>query len=94
VAFLAGLDAPVAVPRLRDRLHPLLARYGPSAVPALEAAIERGESLHSAVTALDPLVLDAQELARFGEPETITFNVNDRDDLAAAERLVAVASPR
>ncbi|HKH13427.1 MAG TPA: molybdenum cofactor guanylyltransferase [Solirubrobacterales bacterium] len=94
IAALAALDAHAAVPRVRGRMHPLLARYGPSVIPALEAAIEREAPLHEAVAALDPLVLGAGELARFGEPERITFNVNDRDDLAAAERLVAVAPSR
>jgi molybdenum cofactor guanylyltransferase len=94
LASLAGLDVAVAVTRVRDRLQPLLARYGPSAGPALEEAIERGRPLHEAVAALEPLVLEAGDLARFGDPERIAFNVNNRDDLAAAERLMAVPSNR
>jgi molybdopterin-guanine dinucleotide biosynthesis protein A len=94
LAFLAGLDVPTAIPRISGRLQPLLARYEPSAGPTLEEAIERGRPLHEAVAALDPLVLEAGDLARFGDPERIAFNVNDRDDLAAAERLMAVPSNR
>jgi molybdopterin-guanine dinucleotide biosynthesis protein A len=94
LAFLAGLDVPAAVPRISGRLQPLLARYEPSAAPALEEAIERSRPLHEAVAALDPLVLEAGHLARFGDPERIAFNVNDRDDLAVAERLMAVPSNR
>jgi molybdenum cofactor guanylyltransferase len=94
VAFLAGLDVPAAVPRIGGRLQPLLARYEPSAAPALEEAIECGRPLHEAVAALDPLIVETGDLARFGDPERIAFNVNDRDDLAAAERLMAVPSNR
>jgi len=94
VAWLAGLDAPVALPGARGRPQPLLARYGLSLAPTLEAAIERGESLHKAIGAVHPLIIDVEELTRFGEPDHITFNVNDREDLAAAERLMAVAPNR
>lgn len=93
VAFLAGLDVPVAAPRWRGRLQPLLARYGPSVAPALEKAIREAAPLQETVTALDPVIVDEAELARFGDPERLTFNVNDRDDLAAAERLLASAAP-
>jgi molybdopterin-guanine dinucleotide biosynthesis protein A len=92
VAFIAGLDAPVAVPRVQDRLQPLLARYDRSAIPALEDAVRCGEPLHQAVRAMAPRIVEEDELARFGEPEGITFNVNDTDELVAAQRLVAVAS--
>jgi molybdenum cofactor guanylyltransferase len=91
VDFLAGLDAGVALPRVAGRLEPLLARYTPDAIPALESAIDGGEPLHRAVAALDPVVLEEEDLACFAEPERIAFNVNDRDDLAAAERLLAAA---
>jgi len=94
VAFLAGLDAQAALPSVASRFQPLLARYAPSAHAVLEAAIERGEPLRDAIGALDPLILRDEDLARFGEPERIVFNVNDRDDLAAAERLMAVAHSR
>jgi len=94
VAFLAALDAQAALACVAGRFQPLLARYAPSAHAVLEAAIERGEPLRDAIGALDPLILRDVDLARFGEPERIAFNVNDRDDLAAAERLMAVAHSR
>lgn len=93
-AHLAGLDVDAAVPRAGGRLQPLLARYEPSVVPALETAVARAESLRRAVARLEPRILDAVELARFGDLERMTFNVNDRDDLAAAERLMATAPSR
>jgi molybdenum cofactor guanylyltransferase len=94
VAHLAALDAPAAVPSVAGRLQPLLARYTALANPVLEAAVERGESLRDAIRALDPPILRDGDLARFGEPERIAFNVNDRDDLAEAERLMAIAHSR
>ena len=83
-----------AVPTLGGRLQPLLARYALSAAARLEGAVERRERLRYAVRALDPLVLGPDELAGFGNPEWIAFNVNDERDLAAAERLIAPAPSR
>jgi len=91
---LAQLDSRLAVPMLGGRTQPLLARYEPGVVPALERAVERGEPLSEAVAALDPLVLGPDELAGFGDPGWIAFNINDRDDLATAEQLVAPAPSR
>ncbi len=93
LALLAGLGVPVAAAGADGRLQPLLARYEPSVVPALQTAIAGAESLRGAVARLDPLILGATELARFGDPRRITFNVNDRADLAAAERLLAAGAP-
>jgi molybdenum cofactor guanylyltransferase len=94
LAFLAGLDAPAAVPRVRGQLQPLLARYAPSTAPALEQAIERGASLRETMRALGPLVVEGEGLARFGDAERMTFNVNDPHDLATAERFVGVVPSR
>ena len=94
LAVLAQLPARAAVPTLGGRPQPLLARYGPSAAARLERAVERRERLREAVGALDPMVLGRDELAGFGDPEWIAFNVNDRRDLAIAERLVAPAPSR
>jgi molybdopterin-guanine dinucleotide biosynthesis protein A len=91
---LAQLPGRAAVPTLGGRLQPLLARYEPSAAVRLERAVERRERLGDAVRALDPLVLGPDELVGFGNPEWIAFNVNDRRDLAAAERLIAPAPIR
>jgi len=91
VELLAGVEARVALPRVGGRLEPLLARYTPEAAPALERAIDDGAPLHEAVAALDPVVLEEEDLTGFGEPRRITFNVNDRDDLATVERLLASA---
>jgi molybdopterin-guanine dinucleotide biosynthesis protein A len=92
VSFLAELDAPVAVPRISGRLQPLLARYSPGIEPVLESAIERGEPLRDTVAALDPMVVEEERIAGFGDPDRIAFNVNGRGDLDRARRLLAVAT--
>jgi len=88
LSVLGQLDAPIAVPMLDGAPQPLLARYGPGVIPALERAIERGEPLRATVSALEPLVLGPGELVGLGEPRRIAFNVNDRRDLAEAVRLM------
>ena len=91
---LSQLPARAAFPTLGGRPQPLLARYAPTVAARLERAVERRERLRDAVRALDPLVLGSDELAGFGKPEWIAFNVNDERDLAAAERLIAPAPSR
>src|SRR5581483_7289643 len=81
IRFLAGLGAAVVVPRVRGRLEPLLARYSPAAIPALEAALARGAALQEAIDGPDTAVIDEGELARFGEPGRMTSSVNDRAEL-------------
>jgi molybdopterin-guanine dinucleotide biosynthesis protein A len=89
IRFLAGLEATVAVPRVGGRLEPLLARYSTPAIPALEAAIAGRYALAEAIEGRDTVVVDEQELARFGDPARMTSNVNDRAELASAERRLA-----
>jgi molybdopterin-guanine dinucleotide biosynthesis protein A len=93
VAWLAAVDAPAAIPRVGGRLHPLLARYTPTVELALETAVREATPLQETAAGLRPLIVERGGLSRFGDPERITFNVNDRDDLAAAERLMSVAAP-
>ena len=85
--WLASLEDPLAVPRAQGRLQPLLARYGPSLLEPLEAALGDGRPLGETVAALAPREIDERELGRFGAPELLLFNVNTPADLEAAERL-------
>jgi molybdopterin-guanine dinucleotide biosynthesis protein A len=91
LSVLAQVPARMAVVMVDGRLQPLLARYEPSVAAALECAAERGEPLRDTIQGLGPAVLGPDELAGFGDPNWIAFNVNDRDDLAAAKRLMAPA---
>lgn len=88
VELLAEAREPLVVPTLDGRPQPLLARYEPSLLPRLETALEREEPLTRTVEALGPRLLGEEELARFGEPRRLLFNVNGPDDLRAAEALL------
>lgn len=88
LAALAAAEEPLVVPELGGETHPLLARYGPELLPELEAALAREEPLRRTVESLAPRLLGEQELARFGDPELLLFNVNDEADLERAEELL------
>jgi molybdenum cofactor guanylyltransferase len=94
VSVLAQLTARIALVKVDGRTQPLLACYEPGVAAGLERAAERDEPLREAIDALDPLVLGPDELAGFGDPNWIVFNVNDPGDLATAERLMAPAPSR
>jgi molybdopterin-guanine dinucleotide biosynthesis protein A len=89
IELLAEAHEPLMVPVLDGRLHPLLARYEPSLLPQLEAALEREGPLTRTVEALGPRLLAEDELVRFGDPRRLLFNVNNPDDLSEAEALLA-----
>lgn len=89
IAWLAAADEETVVCQVDGFVQPLLARYRTSVTASLAEALERGDSMRDAVMALDPRVVGEDELSRFGDPERIAFNVNDPDDLAWAETLLA-----
>lgn len=71
-------------------IEPLCAGYGPGASQAIRDAIARGDlravGFHATIrVARVPLA----ELAPFGDPATLFFNVNTPADAAEAERLAA-----
>lgn len=88
LSHLAALPAELAVCEVGGRLQPLLGRYEPSLLPHLGPAMEEGWAMTEAVSALMPGIVREDELARFGDPQRLTFNVNDAADLAAAERML------
>jgi molybdopterin-guanine dinucleotide biosynthesis protein A len=87
VAHLAG-RAGTAVPEAGGRLHPLLARYDPGATEALAVEFEAGGPLHEAVRRAGAEIVPEAEIARFGDPSRLLFNVNTPADLVQAERLL------
>jgi molybdopterin-guanine dinucleotide biosynthesis protein A len=87
VGHLAGFSG-TAVPEAGGRLHPLLARYDPGAAPTLTAALEQGSSVHEAVREAGASIVPEQEIAAFGDPARLLFNVNTPADLARAESLL------
>jgi molybdopterin-guanine dinucleotide biosynthesis protein A len=88
LADLAARDAPLVVPEADGRLHPLLARWHPSLLPALREALEREAPLQGVATELDAQRLGAAELQRFGDPARLLFNLNDRQDLERAAAML------
>src|SRR5690348_2321508 len=80
IELLAEAREPLVVPTLDGRPQPLLARYEPSLLPQLEVALAREEPLTRTVESLGPRLLTEDELARFGDPRRLLFNVNDPDD--------------
>jgi molybdopterin-guanine dinucleotide biosynthesis protein A len=84
LAFLASLDGTATVAG-GGQAQPLLSRVSASARPELERALERGDSAQSAIGALGPQLVDEAELARFGDPPRMLFNINTPADLLRAQ---------
>jgi molybdopterin-guanine dinucleotide biosynthesis protein A len=88
LAELAAAPEPLVVPAPGGRLQPLQARYSAGLLPSLEAALDREEPLRRTVESLSPRLLGDSELARFGDPEHLFFNVNDEFDLRRADGIL------
>jgi molybdopterin-guanine dinucleotide biosynthesis protein A len=87
VAHIAG-RAGTAVPEVGGRLHPLLARYEPAAADALQDALAAQRPLQEAIRDAGAAVVPEAEIARFGDPERLLFNVNTPADLSRAQELL------
>jgi molybdopterin-guanine dinucleotide biosynthesis protein A len=83
---LADAPEPLVVPAPGGGPQPLMARWTPALLPALEEALVREEPLRRTVMALSPRLLDDTELAHFGDPARGFLNVNKREQLLDAER--------
>ena len=88
--WLAELDGPV-VAEVDGQLQPLLARCLPDQLALLRAALAAERPLRGAISALEPRVLAEPQLAPFGSPERLCFNVNNAADLERAEAWLARA---
>jgi molybdenum cofactor guanylyltransferase len=91
-ALLRALaDAPerLVVPAPGGEAQPLVARWTPALLPALDAALDRQEPLRRTVAALSPRLVGDAELAPFGDPARAFFNVNTPGDLRHAEGAVS-----
>jgi molybdopterin-guanine dinucleotide biosynthesis protein A len=82
-------DEPIVVPRAGGRMHPLVGRYDPSLLDALRRSMQPPRALHEVIAGLGPAIVDETQLRRFGDPERLLFNVNTRDDLERAKKLVS-----
>jgi molybdenum cofactor guanylyltransferase len=88
LATFGRLADPAAVARVEGEIEPLLARYEPAIEPALFASLKNGTTLREAIAALHPRVVSEADLAAYGEPKRIAFNVNSPEDLALARSLL------
>jgi molybdenum cofactor guanylyltransferase len=90
LAWLAALDG-AAMARCGGRPQPLLGRYPVQRIGAVASGMATGRSLASTLAAGETRIVEEAELARFGEPARLVFNVNDARDLAVAEEMLAQA---
>jgi molybdopterin-guanine dinucleotide biosynthesis protein A len=69
-------------------LEPLCAGYGPACREAIAQSLDRGDlravAFHERISVG---ILPLSEVARYGDPEVLFFNVNTRDDLARTDEL-------
>lgn len=87
IAWLASQPM-TTVTEAAGRVQPLLARYGRSDAAHLRDALEAGEAATDAVLGLRPKIVPENDLARFGDPWKLSFNVNTPEDLVQAERVL------
>jgi molybdopterin-guanine dinucleotide biosynthesis protein A len=88
LSWLAGRHEPLVAPSFDGRILPFPARYHHSLRDALERDLAEQRSMERALASLSPRLLGGPELASFGDPERLCFNVNTREDLARAEALL------
>jgi len=74
-----------------DQLEPFCAVYTPECLPTIEGQLAADDLRLSRLLELLPSYerVPAREVAPFGEPSRLFFNVNTAEDLALAERMAA-----
>jgi FdhD protein len=89
LAWLAGLDAELAVCASGEHMQPLLGRYPARTREALAGAARESRPARESVLELGPRVVGADELWRFGDPGRFMANVNDPAGLERLESMLA-----
>jgi molybdenum cofactor guanylyltransferase len=84
LGWLASLGGPLDV----VASQPLLGRYSVRLAAPLAEAVAAGRSAQATVAALGARIVSEEEVARFGDPARLLFNVNTSEDLARAEELL------
>ena len=82
--MLANIEG-TAMAALDGRAQPTLCRCERRDLPALREALARSLAFQEALAERSPRIVGELELARFGDPERLLFNVNSETDLARAE---------
>jgi molybdopterin-guanine dinucleotide biosynthesis protein A len=88
LAWLGSLPEPLVLPFLAGDLQPFPGRYDGALLGRLQDALARGEPLRRTLESLRPRLLGEADLARFGEPQQLCFNVNTPADAQRAEELL------
>ncbi len=88
LSWLASRPEPLIAPSLGGRTQPFPARYGRSVLAALELALAAELSMRRALDSLRPRLIANHELAHFGDPARLLFNVNSPEDLTIATNLL------
>jgi molybdopterin-guanine dinucleotide biosynthesis protein A len=89
VGMLARLDDPVAVAAVGGMPQPMLGRYDQSVLPLLRAALEGEHSVRRSLSDAGARLLGPEELAPYGDPEWLAFDVDTQEELERAERHLA-----
>jgi molybdenum cofactor guanylyltransferase len=84
LAWLAERPEPLVLPELDGDLQPFPGRYDFSLLGPLERALAEEQPLRRTLEMLNPRRVGADQLARFGSPERLLFNVNTPADLQLA----------
>ncbi|MGE5543905.1 MAG: molybdenum cofactor guanylyltransferase [Bacillota bacterium] len=87
VELLGDHDA--VVPRIGSYFQPLFAAYSKRCLPVIEDSLLADRlKISDIYKSLDILYLEESEIRRFGDPDVIFHNINNRDDLKHAEGLI------
>jgi molybdopterin-guanine dinucleotide biosynthesis protein A len=86
LSWLGSTVEPLVVPTVGGNPQPLPGRYDPTLLPALEAALAEEAPLQRTIESLRPRLISEIDLARFGDPQRLCFNVNTPADVERAER--------
>lgn len=92
VTWLSQRTRETVIPCPGGAPQPLAARYRPDDLITIDAALERHASAREAAAELSATFVGDDELARFGDPEQMFFNVNTAADLKRAETLLTTAA--
>jgi molybdopterin-guanine dinucleotide biosynthesis protein A len=84
----AGAD--VVIPRVGDQYETLHAVYQKSCLPAMEARLLKGQlKIVGFFDEVRVVVVEATEVARYGDPHVVFMNVNTPEELIRARALVS-----
>lgn len=76
------------IPRIGNLVEPLFAVYSRRSLPVIEKTLQKGmRKVRDVFDRMNVRYLSDEEVRRFGEPQCMFLNVNNRDDLKRAEEI-------